>query len=148
MVAVGGLGRVVADAGVCRSEAGHLVVELLRVVGGRPQRLAAALGGHSLGVELVVESVGGGRFLVLFSADGAVYRLREDALRRGTFSPHITLRGAPSDLAAVVLGGRDTAEAVFAGTVTIHVELIDDLLPHYPRVLRLVAEELARLLRR
>lgn len=124
------------------------MVELLRAFRGAPQRLATALQGRTLAVDVVVEGTAGGRFLLLFSPDGEVKRMKEDALRSGDFRPHVTLRGTPEQLGAVVCGQRDTADAVFARTVTLHVERTDDLLPHYPQVMRLVAEELARLLRR
>lgn len=147
VVAVGGLGRAAAGAGVCRSEAGHIVVELLRAIRGVPQKLAAALEGRRLAVDVVLTGVGGGRFLLLFAPEGVVYRFDEDACRRGAFRPHVTLRGRPEEVAAVVLGDVDTAAAVFAGTLRLHVERIDDLLPHYPQVVHLVADELARLIR-
>lgn len=99
-------------------------------------------------MDVVVEGTAGGRFLLLFSPDGVVYRMQEDALRSGAFRPHVTFRGTPEELGAVLCGERDTADAVFARTVTLHVERTDDLLPHYPQVMGLVAEELARLLRR
>lgn len=142
----GDWGRITGTDGY-RFRSGHVVVELLRAIGGIPQKLSTALGGRSLAVELVVEGPGGGRFLVLLSPDGVVYRMREGAVVSGGFRPHVTFRGTPAELVAVALGERDTPDAVFAGTLVLHVET-DELLPRYPRVMRIVAEELARLLRR
>ena len=133
-------------AGLCREAPGKVVVEVLRGLRRRAPDLVAALGGQGLSAEVVVRD-GGRRDLypVVMGADGDVFLLRPEPPALANFKPHVTLQGTPEELACVVFGETDVLRAVFSEMLVLHVEP-KTLSPRYPRVMRLVAEELRALL--
>ncbi|HEX2039538.1 MAG TPA: hypothetical protein VHF47_07375 [Acidimicrobiales bacterium] len=129
-------------AGRCREAPGKVVVEVLRGLRRRTPELATALGGTGLSAEVVVREGGRhGLYPVVMGADGDVFLLRPEPPALATFRPHFTLQGSAEELAYVVFGETDVRRAVFSQTLVLHVEP-RTLSPRYPRVMRLVAEEL------
>lgn len=140
-------GHLVASlAGLCREAPGKVVVEVLRGLRRRTPELVAALGGQGLSAEVVVREDGKReRYPIVIGADGDVFLLRAEPPALTSFNPHLTLQGTAEELGAVVFGETDVLRAVFSDTLVLHVEP-RSLSPRYPRVMRLVAEELRALL--
>jgi hypothetical protein len=133
-------------AGLCREAPGKVVVEVLRGLRRRTPALAKALGGEGLSVELLVwENGRRDLYPIVLGADGEVFLLRPEPPALAMFNPHFTLQGTAEQLAHVVFGEIDVTRAVFNDTLVLHVEP-GSLSPRYPKVMRMVAEELRALL--
>lgn len=137
---------VTSLAGLCREAPGKVVVEVLRGLRRRTPDLVAALDGKGLSAEVVVRENGRrDLYPIVIGADGDIFLLRAEPAALASFSPHLTLQGTAEELGAVVFGETDVPRAVFTDTLVLHVQP-QSLSPRYPRVMRLVAEELRALL--
>ena len=140
----GDLAATLSD--LCRESPARVVVEILRGLRRRTPELVSALGGEGLSAEIVVREDGRREiYPIVIGADGDVFLLRAEPLAMASFKPHFTLQGTPEELLSVVFGEKDVLHAVFADTLVLHVEP-RSLSPRYPRVMRLVAQELRTLL--
>ena len=122
---------------------GRAPAELIRAVFERIRRraldLAVALEGAVLVLRLTVEGDESDRFTIVFSPDGHV-SLTDGPARSGDVDPHVTMRGSGSELLRLFLGETDVLPAVLARTLEFTTEPKD--LVHYPRVMRIVRDEL------
>jgi hypothetical protein len=122
---------------------GDPVALLLGRLGERRGELVAALDGEALQAEVVVVDPGGeeASHLLVFGPDGSVGRLRPDGTLAAGFRAHLTLRGAGTDILALVLGELDVARAVYRGLLDLHVPP-DELAPRFPGLMRVLATAL------
>lgn len=109
----------------------------------RTADIRSALAGRVLVLEVLVEEGdASSRHVVVLSPDGHASLFGPDI---EDLAPHVTLRGTPEQLVSLVLGETDVFQAVLQDVLELHVPPAD-LAPHYPRVMRLLGEELWALL--
>lgn len=106
----------------------------------RPAALAEALGGRAVALGLVL---GGTAITVSVAPDGHV---TVTDMQSFGWQPSVTLHGDTRTLARYVLGEVDVETAVFTGIVRLHVRDVAELTPWFPRLMRVVAEEVWPLL--
>lgn len=112
----------------------RVVLPFLRSLRSRRHDVATVLDGRSLRVEVVLVGERRHVYRVVFAPSGHV----ELAGAYG-FDPHLRFEGTPERLFGVLLGTLDTFSAVYDEVLTLYFP--PDELVHYPRVRRLLAEQ-------
>lgn len=100
----------------------------------RRDDLAKLLDGQSLRVEVVMVGEQRYTYRIVFTPAGHV-----ELTGPYGFDPHLRFEGTPDRLFGVLLGSLDTFTAVYDQVLTLYFP--PDELVHYPRVRRLLAEE-------
>lgn len=112
----------------------EVVLPFLRGLRARRRDIAGLLGGRSLRVEVVLLGSGRRTYRIVFTPSGDVQLSGPYG-----FDPHVRFEGTPERLFGVLLGRLDTFTAVYDRVLTLYFP--PDQLVHYPRIRRLLAQE-------
>jgi len=112
-----------------------VVLPFLAALRARRDDIAALLGGRSLRVEVVLVGERRHTYRIVFTPSGHV-----ELTGAYGFDPHLRFEGTADRLFGLLLGTLDTFSAVYDEVLTLYFP--PDELIHYPRIRRLLAQQL------
>lgn len=112
----------------------QVVLPFLGALRNRRAEIAAVLDGRSLRVEVVLVGERRRTYRLVFTPSGHV-----ELTGAYGFDPHIRFEGTPERLFGILLGKLDTFSAVYDEVLTLYFP--PDELVHYPRIRRLLAQQ-------